>query len=76
MTRAAPGQVDLLAWPQLHEAELRARAADAAWRAAERRARYCPHGTRGERLKALREASQAALRASVELQRLRRALAP
>lgn len=72
---AAPGQVDLLAWPLLHDAELRAQAADLAWREAVLRARYCPRGARAGREKALGEASQAALAAAVELKRLRRELA-
>ena len=73
---AAPGQADLLAWPELHDAEMRVQAADAAWGDAERLARHPPQGRRNARLQALRDAAQAALKAGVELERLRQQLAP
>ena len=62
---------DLLAWPEVKAAEERAREAQAEWARARWRAHYAPHGKRAERVRALSEASAAALRATLELQRLR-----
>ncbi len=69
MTKAAAP--DLLAWPEIREAEERSRRADEAWRRAKYRAHHAPHGKRGGRNRALSEATQEALRASAALARLR-----
>jgi RPA family protein len=71
MAAFRPRQVDLLSWPAIHEAELRAEAAEAARASAHRRWRLAPHGEIENRLKAFKEASQAALAAEVALQQLR-----
>jgi len=68
MGRAAP-QIDLLAWPQVHEAQLRAQAAQAARVEAVRRYRFAPHGEVAARLQAMQAATHAALQAEAELAR-------
>lgn len=68
---AAPAAPDLLAWPEVKAAQDRARAAETALRRARHLAHHAPRGQRTARLKALSEASAEALRAGVELQRVR-----
>lgn len=65
---------DLLTWPDLREAEAAASAADQAWRKAQRAYWMAPHGRRRQRLSDLQEASNAALRAGLQLADLRREL--
>jgi hypothetical protein len=74
MRADAARQIDLLAWQALRDAERLAAEADAAWRTAQRRYRCAPHGMREQRLRALQEASSAAISAGLDLDRLRRSL--
>jgi len=74
MPASAPRQPDLLAWPQLREAEQRLEAANAARLVAQRRYHLSPVGLRLQRLAALQEAANEALRAACDLDQLRRAL--
>lgn len=71
MTLVVAPACDLLAWPDLRDAETRARAAEAAWREAQRRAHAPPHGKLQQRRAELAEATRAALQAERELARLR-----
>lgn len=63
--------VDLLSWPDVKDAEAAALDTRAAWSLAQRRYRIAPHGERQSRLRALQEAAEAALRADLELARVR-----
>ena len=67
-------QPDLLAWPELHAAELRREQAEAAYEIARRRFHFAPHGQRDQRRRAMEEASKELLRAEVEEGRLRQGL--
>jgi hypothetical protein len=64
--------LDLLSWPEIHDAEARVAAAEEARARAVRRALIAPHGEKQARLRAAQEASNEALRAETELARLRR----
>lgn len=61
---------DLLAWPILQEAQLRAERAETDRAAAWRRYRLAPHGEKANRAAAFRRAVTAALAAEIELRRL------
>ena len=69
MTGAA-GQVDLLAWPELRDAQTRLRAADDAVEVARLRVLHAPHGQLSVRRVALSSAIRAALQAGVDLRAL------
>ena len=71
MSSAPARAPDLLAWPEVKAAQDRAREADEEWRRAHYRAHHAPRGQSGERKRALSEAAAGALRAAVELRRLR-----
>lgn len=63
---------DLLSWPDLRDAEARAASAEEVLRTAQRRFWLAPKGKRLKREQELRTASAEALRAEVELEKLRR----
>lgn len=65
---------DLFTWRDEAEAARAVEAAEAARLAAERKARYAPHGQVQTRRQRLQEATAAALAAEVELTRIRRDL--
>ena len=69
MTGAA-GQVDLLAWPELRDAQARLRAADAAVETARLAVMHAPHGRLSARRQDLAAAIRAALQAAVDFQSL------
>lgn len=67
MQKHEPRQPDLLAWPELRDAEAVVVEARRALALARRRYHYAPHGERKNRLSALQAASHAVLRAELAL---------
>jgi hypothetical protein len=65
--------LDLLSWPEVREAQAALASAHAGRVEALRRYRCAPHGEKIARLSALQEAVQRALKAELDLARIRRA---
>lgn len=68
MPAPRPASIDLFAWPAVHDAQLQAEQAHARRVEAARRYRLAPHGEVTSRLRALQEATAAALKADLALQ--------